>query len=590
LTTKYPGIILVHGYSGSPHDFDFLSAILVESYGKAAVETVSLPGHNNGDLPPFDAEAFIRTITGHVDYYRQHGRPIILVGHSTGGSLLLTYLSESGFTPQLLVLVGTPKKIETTWLERWGGHREEKETIPFTSVAKMISFVNTAGKRRFESPFPVHVIQGQKDTLVLFEEAHLWEKGAFAGPVSFTMIANGDHDIFQGAAREEAAQSLIRAIDVVCSSSGSKHERLRKRLLVSEPELKRFLDYSPQSLPFIAASPCGQVFMGDKPALSSFAVSPPVIANIEVTTRCMLRCPHCARSFLARKEEDMTEEIFDAVLNKLPHAYRVTFVGLGEPLMHPKIVDFVAKASSRGRRVGLVTNAMCLDDKLSRDLIEAGIASIAFSLDTTESSVASEVRKGSDLPAILDNIRGFTEKVDKRDAISMAFFTAVSVKTAPHLKGLFDCAKDLRVHVVMLTDLNFRRNMDDTLRQNRSGSLEKMVRDAVTYAFSQGLPVLSVHGLEEFGIRQRYREFLLMPPTALYDRSSLLKWCFSPWQTIPIDVSGNVTICDCQPESPAGNLLTDPFDSIWNGEIMRTYRQNMLSEAPPDPCRMCPRF
>ena len=198
LTTKSPGIVLVHGYSGSPHDFDFLSSILVESYGKDAVETVSLPGHNNGDLPPFDAEAFVRTITGHVDYYIQQGRPIVLVGHSTGGSLLLNYLGESGFVPQLLILAGTPKKIDGTWLERWSGHREEKEIIPFNSVAKMVSLVNTAGKGRFEAPFPVHVIQGGKDTLVPVEEARLWEKDTFAGPVSVTIISNGDHRHLSG--------------------------------------------------------------------------------------------------------------------------------------------------------------------------------------------------------------------------------------------------------------------------------------------------------------------------------------------------------------------------------------------------------
>ena len=107
----------------------------------------------------------------------------------------------------------------------------------------------------------------------------------------------------------------------------------------------------------------------------------------------MLRCPHCARSFLARKEEDMTEDVFETVLDRLPHAYRVTLVGLGEPLMHPKIVDFVAKASSQGRRVGLVTNAMRLDNNLSQDLIDAGLASIAFSLDSAEPKVVSEVRR-----------------------------------------------------------------------------------------------------------------------------------------------------------------------------------------------------
>ena len=590
MTAQSPGIVLVHGYSGSPRDFDFLLPILVERYGNDAVATVSLPGHSTSDPPVFDAATFTRAIAGYVDSYAQQDRTVILVGHSTGGSLLLNYLGESGFVPQLLILCGTPKKIDATWLERWNCHREEKETIPFSSVAKMISLVNTAGKRRFEASFSVHVIQGEKDTLVLVDEARLWEQDTFAGPVSVTIISNGDHDIFQGAAREDTAQSIVGAIDNVCGRNGTGHEQFREKLLAVEPELKRFCDCSPQSLPYVEESPSGQILLGRKPVLSSVAICPPVIANIEVTTRCMLRCPHCARSFLARKEEDMTEDVFETVLDRLPHAYRVTLVGLGEPLMHPKIVDFVAKASSQGRRVGLVTNAMRLDNNLSQDLIDAGLASIAFSLDSTEPKVVSEVRTGSNLPAILDNVKGFTEKAAKRGAISMALFTAVSVKTAPYLKDLFDCAVRLGVHVVMLTDLNFKHNMDDTARQNRSEGLERTVRDAVVYAFSQGLPVLSVHGLEEFGLRQRYKEFLLIPPTALYDRSSSRTWCFSPWQTVPVDVSGNVTVCDCQPDIPVGNLLTDPFDGIWNGEAMRTYRKSMLNEAPPEPCRICPRF
>ena len=590
MTARSPGIVLVHGYTGSHRDFDFLLSMLVEIYGTDSTAMVSLPGHDITNLPAFDAEACMKAIACQVDRFALQGRPVVLVGHSTGGSLVLDYLDKSGFVPRLLILAGAPKRLDTTWLERWENHRDGREAVPLNSIAKIISLVNKAGNRRYHAPFPVHIIQGESDSLVPAAEARLWDNGTFAGSVSTTMIPQGAHDIFQGLGKKEAAQSALSAIENTCPHKRADDKSFRDALISAEPESKLFFDYSLPSLPFVAASPSGQTFMGVKAVLSSVPVSPPVIANIEITTRCMLRCPHCARSFLERKEEDMTEETFDAVLNKLPHAYRITFVGLGEPLMHPGTVDFVAKASSQGKRVGLVTNAMRLDSHMSQGLIDAGLASIAFSLDAVEPSVAAEVRKGSNLPLILENIGSFIKKAQKKGAISTALFTAVSTKTAPHLKGLFDCAKELGIHVAMLTDLNFKENLDNTVRQNRNDDLEKTIHDAIAYAFSQGLPVLSVHGLEEFGLRQRYKEFLLVPPGALYERSSSRKWCSSPWQTIPVDVTGTATICDCRPDIPVGSLLEHSLDDVWNGRPMRNHREKMLGNSPPDQCRICPRF
>ena len=361
-------------------------------------------------------------------------------------------------------------------------------------------------------------------------------------------------------------------------------------LVEAEPEMERFLEISPHSLPHIAASPSGQTLLGGKPSFTSLVYVHPVMANIEITTRCMLSCPHCARTFLKREARDMTEETFNEILNKLPHAYRITLVGLGEPLLHPKIAGFIAKASSQGRRVALVTNGMGLSSALSQELLDAGLASMAFSMDSAESEIVSEVRKGSDLPAILENAKIFIEKAKSTGKASTAFFTAVSVKTLPYLKGLFDCAKTLGVQVVMLTDLNFEKNISETLWKNINPENDELLRRAVVYAFSKELPVLSVHGLEEFGLPRRYRKFILLPPSGLYNRSIRRTWCCSPWQTIPVDIDGQVTICDCQPEQRVGNLLSDPLDRIWNSEILVTHRNAMQSSEPPKACALCPRF
>ncbi len=110
MTATPAGIILVHGYSGSCHDLDFLSSVLAERYGSAAVVKVSLPGHDTADMPSFNAEAFLDTIAGHIERFIGEGRPVVLIGHSTGGSFLLRHILQSGYPPLLLILAGNPEE------------------------------------------------------------------------------------------------------------------------------------------------------------------------------------------------------------------------------------------------------------------------------------------------------------------------------------------------------------------------------------------------------------------------------------------------------------------------------------------------
>ena len=102
--------------------------------------------------------------------------------------------------------------------------------------------------------------------------------------------------------------------------------------------------------------------------------------------------------------------------------------------------------------------------------------------------------------------------------------------------------------------------------------------------------MLSVRGLEEFGLWKRYGKYLLLPPDRLYQRSRRRAWCCSPWQTVPVNVKGEVTLCDCQPGVPAGNLFERTLPEIWNGQVFVDHRKKMLSDDPPEACSICPRF
>ncbi|MBI4710002.1 MAG: radical SAM protein, partial [Nitrospirae bacterium] len=362
------------------------------------------------------------------------------------------------------------------------------------------------------------------------------------------------------------------------------------RLSDIEPAIKKYLAVSPLSKRHLSECPSGRLAADNKPLLKPVVKNEPVLANIEITTRCNLVCKYCARSIYKKEACDMPREMFSNILDMLPHAYRVTLVGLGEPLLHPHIIDIIADASSRGRRVGIVTNAMSLDMALSKELIRAGLKSIAFSVDGSNQETASFVRQGTDFHRVIDNIKTFTELSAFKKHISTAVFTAVSAKTFQHLEQLIDVVAQLGVKVLMLSDLNFRQNVNDSLCKNADDRVKLTVKNAITYAFLKKLPVLSVHGLEEFGLAKRYKNFLLLPPAQLYQRSATRTYCCSPWQTIPVDVHGIMTVCDCQPENIAGNLFARPFSEIWNGKTMVQYRRRMLSLNPPAICKICPRF
>lgn len=582
-------IALVHGYTGSHKDLRPLADQLADDFGQDAVVNISLPNHDGQQPPCFDESVFVEHVRRSIASLGSEQRKSVLIGHSTGGCLLVSALLEGGVTPDLLILINVPKRVDIGYLERWGNHRAGKEDVPFIDVARMVSFINSSGSKQFADVFPVLIINGEADKLVPHADADGW-KDVFPGSIRSVKIPDGEHHLFGDNSNILALDAITRAIADVVRVDQHVDEGLIGRLMEVEPEADEFLVRNPLTRTHLSQCPGGQRVAGIEPLLSPVAGNDPVFANIEITTRCNLQCKYCARSMIKRQGEDMPCDLFVRILDLLPHAYRITLVGLGEPLMHPKVVDFVAHASSTKRRVALVTNAMLLDERMSSDLIHAGLDSIAFSIDEPNQEVANAVRKGTDFNRVIQNIKGFVDAAKEKPKISKAVFSAVSMENVGHLKDIIDVVADLGVHVLMLSDLNFMQNAGQSLCCNLDENLTEQVREAIAYAFSKNLPVLSVRAIEEFGLAARYHDFLLLPPSQLYMRSERHAWCMSPWQTVPVDVHGNVAVCDCQPENIVGNLFHEPFSDIWNGEKMVAYRRQMLSRHPPEPCGICPRF
>ncbi|MBP5687114.1 MAG: TIGR04133 family radical SAM/SPASM protein [Muribaculaceae bacterium] len=109
----------------------------------------------------------------------------------------------------------------------------------------------------------------------------------------------------------------------------------------------------------------------------------------ECTLRCNLSCRHCGSD--CRKVSltpDMPLEHFLPVLDDVatmiePGRVLVNTVG-GEPLVRPDIVECGKAITDRGFMWGFVTNGVLLTEKMLRDVLKAGLRTVAVSLDGLE--------------------------------------------------------------------------------------------------------------------------------------------------------------------------------------------------------------
>ena len=129
---------------------------------------------------------------------------------------------------------------------------------------------------------------------------------------------------------------------------------------------------------------------------------------IEPTVACNLDCVTCFRNDWDQKIGRMSEETFRSILNSLkmldpiPDVY---FGGIGEPLFHPKTIDWISEVKELGVGVEMITNGTILTEKKSQQLIDSGLDTIWVSIDGASPNTYDDIRLGAELPRVLENLK-----------------------------------------------------------------------------------------------------------------------------------------------------------------------------------------
>jgi len=131
--------------------------------------------------------------------------------------------------------------------------------------------------------------------------------------------------------------------------------------------------------------------------------------QIEVTSRCNLKCVMCPVTVLAEHwpARDMAWETFERVAAAFARAKWVHLQGWGEPLLHRRLFDMIARAKQAGCRVGFTTNGTRLTPETGARLLDAGLDLLAVSIAGASAATHEAIRVGSDFAKLVHNLRRF---------------------------------------------------------------------------------------------------------------------------------------------------------------------------------------
>src|SRR5207253_4551142 len=108
----------------------------------------------------------------------------------------------------------------------------------------------------------------------------------------------------------------------------------------------------------------------------------PVEYIVETTAKCNLYCPMCPRETHKQPKEDMTDQIFERLVEGASRTgEHMMLIGLGEPFMDRKIFDRIEFCEKHGVATLLSTNGTFLDEALATRLLDSRLRHITLSFD-----------------------------------------------------------------------------------------------------------------------------------------------------------------------------------------------------------------
>jgi len=133
----------------------------------------------------------------------------------------------------------------------------------------------------------------------------------------------------------------------------------------------------------------------------------PIHLDIELTTRCNLKCGMCPRYNNNIPIMDMPLEMVKRIIDELAEkgGSSIKFVYLGEPFLYPYLFEVITYAKKKGIIDTMIaTNGNLLNKQNTIKIIKSGLDFIIFSIDSCNPEIYKQIRINGKLDKVIEGL------------------------------------------------------------------------------------------------------------------------------------------------------------------------------------------
>ncbi len=297
----------------------------------------------------------------------------------------------------------------------------------------------------------------------------------------------------------------------------------------------------------------------------------PLVLSWNVTLKCNLKCSHC---YINAKETKLPDELSTDAAKMLIHqiievSRPLLILSGGEPLLREDIYEIIRYGADRGLRMGMGSNGMLIDDEVTRRLEDAGMGTVAISLDSSIPERHDEFR----------GVKGCWEqainaiKALKKSRIQVQVNSTVTPQNYDEVDDIMSLAEDLGVenfHLFFLVPTGRGTDIEDVTPRMYEDMIKSTLAKTTRYKLNVKPSCAP--------------QFMRVAKEQGVDMSRWVRGCMAGLYYCRIYPSGEVTPCPYMPLN-LGNVRERSFRDIWfNSEVFKALRD---FDQLKGKCRVC---
>jgi radical SAM protein with 4Fe4S-binding SPASM domain len=316
---------------------------------------------------------------------------------------------------------------------------------------------------------------------------------------------------------------------------------------------------------------------------------------IEITNACNFKCSWCPDEIMQRKRGLMKKEqafqILDEIASKkswLGPLYPVKLHQMGEPMLHPALVEIVEHAESRGVGIELNTNCGLITEERVDALYRAGLTSLILSYQTPDAE-SFKTRKAPRL-VFEDYHAKVRLAVERKVALGARTQLEIDIMNTKATEG-FSIVDADEVAISFVREwTEFSRSLEQRYGlPRREHDIDAVRRRRLLDQDENGSRYPLLDGVDLIWKRCHTWGNVIGEPLPAKEPST---YCPAPYDQFVIQWNGDVATCctDYEGLTKIANVFEQSVEAVWTGEALRQRKRDMLEGRLLDVCAKCQGF